>query len=306
MFHDDKMSSFNKVQSYQTPLLTPAQRCVIQVARQFMHPTHGLEKEKDKPSTLKVWFDILSDKHRAGWINAGIEEEMGIFIKDFGIGELVPNTNPNLSIYKRSFFTQTILSRLRPVNLEGFREDTTHRVIMNYDSFMKFIKIIENELLPYERDSFIKEFTNWNKTIVPRIFWIHIPISNTIADIFVKNKIGEVIIKGGTSTFFNFYPNDQEMSSDKQDEDEEEMIKKHIKKREKVTTKFCNDKNFFRIIMNEKSILRLLQRATTFKIGIPPDKMSPQIINQLLNQDAYELFGGYMADLELEFNKLSF
>ena len=178
-------------------------RYIIQIARQFVHPENGIGKGYTyKPTVIKDWFNMLNEKNTVGWVNAGIEEELGEILAKLNIGEILPNTNPDLTIYKYSFFTQTILSKLRPQNENGHCEEITHRIIMNYNSFIKLIKAVENDILPYEREHYMEDFMKWNKKIVPRIFWVHFVIPESTAIILKKNNIGEVITKYGSSNFF--------------------------------------------------------------------------------------------------------
>jgi hypothetical protein len=287
------------------------ERCICDVARQFFHPEKGVAKGyEERPTSFKEWFTFLSNAEY-GWINAGVEETVGEHLRRAGLGEVIPNTNPDLSLFKRSFFTQVVLDRLRPVDPDGNPYMLEFRVVMNYGSFMKLVQLIMSDLPSYSRDTFRADFQNWNQTITPRVFWVNFLIPKQIATLLQQNHVGEVITKQGYSTFFNFLPTntlEKEETDPEYGEEDEKKIRSILEsKTEEDGFRFTRDESFFRVIMNQYTIQRLFQTAIGISVHAGWDKFSQtHMVHQLLAQNAFEFFGGEMADMMSEFAKLQF
>ena len=166
---------------------------IREITRQLCHPKTGLPKDlSPPPATLGDWKKCLDSLY--GWVNIGIEQNMAEMFHELNIGEVIPSTPPNMDIYNFGFAPNEIGKLL---GME--KKDKDYRAIINYYSFSRMVGILMNsqckDYCIKFNESLKSVFTDAN----PKTFWINILVDEITANYLKSNKIGEVIVKEGTS-----------------------------------------------------------------------------------------------------------
>ena len=164
---------------------------IQEITRQLSHPEDGLPKEFNPPPiTLGDWKRCLNCLY--GWVNIGIDKKMVSLFHSLNIGEIIPSNSPNMDIYKNEFSTNEIHSFLKTSHTEK-----PYRVIINYYSFFRMIKILLHTKSKEYCIKLNKSLKDTFSTLQPNTFWLSILIPKQTADYLILNKIGEVIVDCG-------------------------------------------------------------------------------------------------------------
>ena len=166
---------------------------IREITRQLCDPKSGLPKDLiPQPCTLGEWKKCLNCVY--GWVNIGIQENLAEIFHSLKIGEVIPSISPNMDIYNYGFVTSEI-GKLLDVNAKN----KNYRAIINYYSFERMVEVLrksqDKEYCDKINESIVSIFTDLH----PNTFWLNILVTKPIADYLKLNKIGEVIVKEGSS-----------------------------------------------------------------------------------------------------------
>jgi len=167
-----------------------------EITRQLCHHKTGLPKDlSPQPVTLGDWKKCLNSLY--GWVNIGIETNVAEMFHELNIGEVIPSTSPSMDIYNYGFAPNEIGKHLG-MGKEG-NEDKDYRAIINYYSFSRLITFLmkskSQEYCIKFNESLKSVFTDVN----PKTFWLNILITESVSEYLKETKIGEVIVKEGSS-----------------------------------------------------------------------------------------------------------
>lgn len=233
---------------------------INEITRQLCDPKNGLPPKFDPPpKTLGDWVKCLN--YSMGWVNIGLDSAMVPYFRKLEIGEIISSEPFNMSIYKNGFASNEIYKFLKLDSL-----DCNYNVIMNYKSFKKFLSVITNEKSNEYKRMFIESLNKIFKKTDPYTFWIKLPINDITANYLFKNNLGEVIVKSVDSKYYLKSKNNESVKwdNDKMDTDIENTYDVENPKTnsdEDFDIKLQDDEPFNRLVMNNKTLLKLIQYA---------------------------------------------
>lgn len=170
-----------------------------EITRQLCHHTTGLPKDLSPlPVTLGDWKKCLNSLY--GWVNIGIEQNVAEMFHELNIGEVIPSTPPSIDIYNYGFAPNEIGRHLGmgKDNNED-KEDKDYRAIINYYSFSRLITFMMKSKNQEYCIKFNESLKNVFTDVNPKTFWLNILITESVTEYLKENKIGEVIVKEGSS-----------------------------------------------------------------------------------------------------------
>ena len=171
--------------------MTTHMEYIVELARRLVHPQDGLDQPQLK--TFNQWTNFIAD--RECWVNAGMDEKSAEVFSKLPFGEVITNTVSDYALFKYGTLAKIIQNKL--YSPQG---GETYRVVMNYTSFEKLIRLIHSEI--QQKEVFEHEFLSWKKTIVPNVFWIHFLISSDKLHWLQRNQVGVIVTTNGESSFF--------------------------------------------------------------------------------------------------------
>jgi hypothetical protein len=242
-------------------------RCFLEVVYDITEP--GAIKHFDiPPSTVGDWKDTL--EKNVGWVDIGIQEDIKSVLEPFEIGIIIPCTKSDILIYSDYFAAKKIFQEIG-----GEEKDKSYYLLLNYSMFIKLAKYVLKKL-PYSEVSFFNEsMRELIKEINVEKFWVDVKIPYKKAKLFMKEKIGEVIIGKDE------YPiklNDLKVND----------LKVNYQK-----------KYPYRYILNSKSLYLLLKKSLEInEIGLEPDIHVHYAVGDCMKVNEKELIF-YFSKLEI-------
>jgi hypothetical protein len=200
-----------------------------------------------------------------GWVDIGIEDDTATMFNELQIGEVIPRLPPNMDIFKNTFSTR-IIGKLLGIT----RPNRKYRVIMNFYSFSRLIKIILNCRSNDFQTKFNKDLKETFTDIIPRRFWLNVLVTEDVANYLRANEIGEVIVKDGGGKFFDI----KELTSSHEqicwDAEAEDDTKEDTKMEDCTLDMMQNLKleevsTSFRLIFDNKTFLKLINYGCKLK-----------------------------------------
>jgi hypothetical protein len=242
---------------------------IISLAARIVSRDDGVGKVLNPfPRTQPEWNKCLGSI--SGWVDIGVDDNLADILREFNIGEVIPRLESDKTIFKNTYCNQLISKCLGLT-----KKDRRYRAILNYNSFKKLLKIIEN----YHKDKrFIDDVKETYASVVPRVFWVNLEIPEEIKLYLESNNIGEIINKEGeTDIIKNGY--DMERTIINWDDDNTQM---------KYDEKIEYEDTPFRFIVNNQTLLKLINYACLLK-EVKPDQSLYEIMSQEEDEDISKL-----------------
>jgi len=232
------------------------------VVKQLLHPESGLNLYPT-PTTLNNWKNIIN-KEIKGWITIEIEIKTKKFFESINYGSVIPVSTPyNINSDKKTLY---IIHKLFNKSILRKKVLYEYLLVLNYNTFFD---IIDNHL-QYDRKIY-RIINHIRNKYTPGNFWIYVGINNSRLNFFKDLNKGEIIINKNFIKQYNKKINYkkinwvefiQEITESSKEEEKEDPIniEYFCSYNEKI-----NSKKPYRLIINELSILRLIEKVCILK-----------------------------------------
>jgi hypothetical protein len=176
--------------------------CIINIGKRIVDPFFGATGNVNiQPTIFSHWNELLSSVE--SWISMPVSDEEADILREINVGEVVPLVTQSLTLYENYIAPKLMYSYLTGYQTPTNKMEKPYRVIMNYNSFIKFANYLKN-MIPVEMiPEYDNDMVRWLKNICDRTFWFTVPVPVHIANELREKNIGEIVSIDGDSELFD-------------------------------------------------------------------------------------------------------